>query len=152
MGGAEVLTMKRIAWAVAVSAMTILGSTVIAACSDHGGKLESSKSSQDLLCFGDSGLCIDADVPDGFGGFPGIPGAPDAGFPGIPGIPDGGFTPPPGFDGGFGGGPLFGYCGPDPKYTVEYDQAVATFAVKPCFPLGCAPTECCYYNLACVAQ
>jgi hypothetical protein len=125
-----------------------LGVTI--ACSDHGGAPVASKSQQDLqMCFGDSGFCIDADVPGWDAG--GFPSWDAGGFPswdagGWPSWPDAGF--------GFGfdaEGPFFGYCGWDPKYATEYQTQVASFTVKPCMA-GCAATECCYLNLSCVAE
>ena len=129
----------------AAACFSTMGVTI--ACSDHHGATASSKNQQDLqMCFGDSGFCIDADVPGWDGGFPDW----DASVPvwdgGVPAFPDAGF--------GFGfdaEGPFFGYCGWDPKYVTEYDTQVATFTVKPCM-FGCAATECCYLNLSCVAQ
>lgn len=120
----------------------------VVACSSPGGASHGGASRQDLtLCFGDSGYCIDADVP----------GFPEAGpFP----FP----TPPPpvwgdagvSFDAGFTGWDAsFGvnYCPwQDPKYYTEYTQALVTPpGIKPCW-MGCAATECCYDNLACVGQ
>src|SRR5262249_31608365 len=96
----------------AVLCFATLGVTI--ACSGHGDRPVASKNQEDLqMCFGDSGFCIDADVP-GWGG--------DAGFPGWG---DAGSWPPPGFPdaGSFSydaAGPLFGYCGWDPKYVTEY--------------------------------
>jgi hypothetical protein len=136
----EIFMSTRVRMVLAAACFATLGVTI--ACSDHPGTHASSKSQQDLeMCFGDSGYCIDADIPGFDGGFPGFP---DAG--GFPGFPDSGF--------GFGvdaEGPFFGYCGWDPKYVTEYDTQVMTFTVKPCF-MGCAATECCYLNLSCVAQ
>ena len=127
----------RVRTVLAAACFASLGVTI--ACSDHGGSTVSSKSQQDLqMCWFDSGICIDADVPVWDGGFPGFP---DAG--GFPGFPDAA-----GYD---AAGPLFGYCGWDPKYVQEYDTQVATWTVKPCI-MGCAATECCYLNLSCVPQ
>jgi hypothetical protein len=117
----------------------------VAACSSpspddrHGG---ASRGEGLTYCFGDSGLCIDADVP----------GFPDASpFPTPPPWPDAGASfdaSIPGWDASFG----VNYCPwQDPKYVTEYQTAVWTAAVKPCW-LGCAATECCYDNLSCVAQ
>src|SRR5512140_1863666 len=114
------------------------GACAVACSSPSPAEHNGGASHQDLtLCFGDSGLCIDAAVP----GFPeagGFPGFPEAGpFP--PPWPDGGASFDagfPGFDASFG----VDYCPwQDPKYLAEYNASVWT-GVKPCW-LGCAATE-----------
>jgi hypothetical protein len=134
---------SRFSLTAAAMALFSAAGVCVAACSSPGGAdHHGGASAQDLICFGDSGLCIDADVP-GFpeaGPFPSPPPWPDAGFPSF----DAGI---PGWDASFG----VNYCPwQDPKYTTEYQASVWT-GVKPCW-LGCAATECCYANLGCVAQ
>jgi hypothetical protein len=93
------------------------------------------------VCFGDSGVCFDFDA-----GVP--PSWPDAGMTfdasfGTWGFDAGAFG---GFDASFGACPWL-----DPKYRQEYQSALQSASLKPCFP-ACGPSECCYFGLACVPQ
>jgi hypothetical protein len=119
----------------------------LAACSGSSDP-STSKSQQDLsICWFDSGICFDADIPT----VPGPSSWPsyDGGAPSWPSF-DAGAPSWPSFDAGWSV-PQITHCGFDPKYYQEYMQVAASFSAKPCWK-GCSATECCYANLACVPQ
>jgi hypothetical protein len=108
---------------ITVTVLLVLAST--ASCLSGGEEKTGTSSAAQQVCVFDA-ACVD--LPDAS-----APAWPDAGFP------------------GFDAGAFAGFCNAlEPKYYAEYLQAVSTLHVTPCY--ACAPTDCCYQGLACVAQ
>lgn len=132
-----------------VSLTVLLVPAAAASCLSGGGeeKTGTSSAAQQVCVF--DAACVN--VPDAVApqwpeaGFPGF----DAGIPTFPWPDAQAPTWPPPF--GDDADAFLGFCNAlDPKYYAEYVQAVSTLHVTPCY--ACAPTDCCYEGLACVAQ
>jgi hypothetical protein len=99
------------------------------------------------ICVLDGAVCVD--VPDA--NVPPLPPLPfDAGLPldvNLPPLPDGAVPPFPSFDAGAGN------CDPlDIKYADELTQQLQSSGQPPTGCGSCAPTDCCYLQLACVPK
>jgi hypothetical protein len=107
------------------------------------------------ICLLDGAVCVD--VPDA--NIPPLPPLPfDAGLAldvnlpplpdvNLPPLPDGALPPLPTFDAGAGN------CDPlDLKYADEFEQQLQSSGTPPTGCGSCAPTDCCYLQLACVPK
>jgi hypothetical protein len=126
---------------VTVTVLLVLAST--ASCLSGGEEKTGTSSAAQQVCVFDA-ACVD--FPDAS-----APGWPEAGLPafdaGVPTFPWPDAQAPTWPD----AGAFAAFCDAfEPKYYAEYVQAVSMLQVTPCY--ACAPTDCCYQGLACVAQ